>query len=225
MYCFDFLSSLAIKVHATLSMAQIKSKFWGQGHSHLPQDKGLLLFSLKQSCYFYTDGTINNFVMQEAILERSSQLSQVTWLVEADWTLDADKAAVENHTGSAACGLEWVDTKKKENQGGFGLGNRHLSIPGLQISNGKDPQGGAWGCCIGSWVEGHSAFLLNPQVGSPGMRPPFCLCFPFPECAIRNPTLSLISAECQEENNLISWLKWFLLSCHHLTVLGAHSLK
>lgn len=32
--------------------------------------------------------------MQEAILERSSQLSQVTWLVEADWTLDADKAVL-----------------------------------------------------------------------------------------------------------------------------------
>lgn len=127
-------------------------------------------------------------------------------------------AAIENHTGGAACGMEWVDTKEKENQ--VGLWSGEQAPFWLPLS-----QGGAWGCCIGPWVEGHSAFLLNPQVGSPGMRPPFCLCFPFPEPAIRNPTLSLNSAECQEENNLISWLKWFPLRCHHLTVLGAHSLK
>lgn len=128
---------------------------------------------------------------------------------------------------------EWRERTqwKRKIRWGFCLGDGHLSdrpIPGLQSSNGKDTGigSGGGGLLMGTWVEGHSAFWLNSQAVSLWSEAPILsVCFPFPEPAIRNPIFSSISAKCQEENNLISWLKWFPLRCHHLTFLGAHSLK
>lgn len=145
-------SSLSPVVFLTLSLLWLEKftllflRHKPNRHSHLSQNKGLLLFSLKSSCCFGTEGTINNFITQEAIRERSSLLSEVSRLAEADGTLDA----IENHTGrrSSWKGKKWVDTKEKENQGRLLSGDqapfwRPLSQD-CQTAMEKTPRAAVW---------------------------------------------------------------------------------
>lgn len=94
---------------------------------------------------------INDFLIQEAVLERSSLLLKLTWLVEAGRALDA---VTEPHMGRSSLwkGMEWVDTRKEENQVrliylGKGTFLTASNPDRKKDSDGKDTGAVGWGLC------------------------------------------------------------------------------